>query len=89
MSSRQDQIINLATETENDKLLKTEFDRIKMEVNTNNTTNNSGNKKSKITLYIRSHGIDIPGYEFNIDSSVRILSEAGKFGCYGFFVPGG
>ena len=85
MSCRQDQIINLAIETGNDKLLKTEFDRIKME---ENTTNNSGNKKSKITLYIRSHGTDIPGYEFNIDSSVRILSEAGKFGCYGFFVPG-
>ena len=44
--------------------------------------------KSKITLYIRSHGTDIPGDTFNIDSSVRILSEAGKFGCYSFFVPG-
>lgn len=44
--------------------------------------------KSKITLYIRSHGADIPGDTFNIDSSVRILSEAGKFGCYSFFVPG-
>ena len=40
--------------------------------------------KSIITLYIVSHGIDMPNSPFN-DPSVRILSQAGKFGCYGFF----
>ena len=39
--------------------------------------------KSIITLYIVSHGIDMPNSPFN-DPSVRILSQAGKFGCWGF-----
>lgn len=41
--------------------------------------------KSKITLYISCHGADLPDSPIEIDPSVRILSQAGKFGCLGFF----
>jgi hypothetical protein len=41
-------------------------------------------QKSIITLYVISHGKDIPEAPFS-DPSVRILSQAGKFGCLGFF----
>lgn len=41
--------------------------------------------KSKITLYIVCHGADMPHNKIVPDSSVRILSQAGKFGCLGFF----
>ena len=41
--------------------------------------------KSKITLYIVCHGADMPRNKIVPDSSVRILSQAGKFGCLGFF----
>lgn len=40
--------------------------------------------KSIITLYINSHGADIPEKKITPDPSVRILSQAGKFGCAGF-----
>ena len=40
--------------------------------------------KSIITLYINCHGIDIPEKKNTPDPSVRILSQAGKFGCWGF-----
>ena len=42
------------------------------------------NQKSIITLYVISHGKDIPDAPVS-DPSVRILSQAGKFGCFGFF----
>ena len=41
--------------------------------------------KSKITLFIRCHGADMPHNKIVSDPSVRILSQAGKFGCWGFF----
>jgi hypothetical protein len=41
--------------------------------------------KSKITLFIIGHGADIPDNKIASDPSVRILSQAGKFGCWGFF----
>jgi len=41
--------------------------------------------KSKITLFIRCHGTDMPHNKIVSDPSVRILSQAGKFGCWGFF----
>ena len=42
------------------------------------------NPKSIITLYINCHGADIPEKKITPDPSVRILSQAGKFGCWGF-----
>ena len=42
------------------------------------------NPKSIITLYINCHGIDMPETKITLDLSVRILSQAGKFGCWGF-----
>lgn len=52
--------------------------------NPNPNPNLDPNQKSIITLYITCHGTDIPYEEFS-DPSVRILSQAGKFGCWGFF----
>ena len=43
-----------------------------------------GSAKSKITLYILCHGTDMPDLPIVTDPSVRILSQAGKFGCWGF-----
>ncbi len=40
---------------------------------------------SKITVYIVCHGTDMPKNPIVVDPSVRILSQAGKFGCWGFF----
>ena len=40
---------------------------------------------SKITVYIICHGTDMPKKPIVVDPSVRILSQAGKFGCWGFF----
>jgi len=40
---------------------------------------------SKITVYIVCHGTDMPKKPVVVDPSVRILSQAGKFGCWGFF----
>ena len=40
---------------------------------------------SKITVYITCHGTDMPKKPIVVDPSVRILSQAGKFGCWGFF----
>jgi hypothetical protein len=40
---------------------------------------------SKITVYIICHGTDMPKKPITVDPSVRILSQAGKFGCWGFF----
>ena len=40
--------------------------------------------KSKITLFIICHGADKPDNKIASDPSVRILSQAGQFGCWGF-----
>ena len=53
--------------------------------NQNQDPNQDPKPKSIITLYVLCHGTDIPSVPVS-DPSVRILSQAGRFGCWGFIL---